>query len=299
MRVKSPFLGKGNDIGDTLVWVNISSNDFHAKCVYDVCHYFSTPFEGSCCDSIISPCSFVPFHAVNSFLYFLYGGGSTQIGRSWSAGEGRGDEVDPLSLLSRSAKYWFHSSRSSVSLVGAVPSRFLTLWFDLLFLPESVLMIFQVVLQLPLWSASWSPSNCCCMKANSLQLYDSVQAGVDELAPRLSGMHGEFLQASTSSLLYLFPHLVCEYHPTPSWACHMVCVCQPHSLLLQQLSSRTCHIFLWLMLMYCHSEDLETCLTVQSGISVWYLHLAAFSNQTWASCMVFLWRYEDWWWALR
>ena len=54
-------------------------------------------------------------------------GESIQMGRSCSAGKGREDVGDPLSLLSSSAKYALHSERSSLSLEGMIYHASVTL----------------------------------------------------------------------------------------------------------------------------------------------------------------------------
>ena len=71
-------------------------------------------------------------------------GGPVWMWRSWAAGRGSSNGDEPLLLLSRELKRSFHSASYSTSLVGRVPSLFLTLTLDFLPLPERLWMIFHV-----------------------------------------------------------------------------------------------------------------------------------------------------------
>ena len=69
-------------------------------------------------------------------------GGWSWIGKSWAAGCGRSDGVWPLSLLRRELKYSCHSTRRSLSLLGA-PSLILTLTLGFRSFPERPWIFFR------------------------------------------------------------------------------------------------------------------------------------------------------------
>ncbi len=80
-----------------------------------------------------------------AFLVSSSDGGSVEMGKSFSEGDGRSDGR-PLSLLSKALKCSLYSASSSVSLLGTDPSLFLTFTFCLLSFPERSWIIFHVVL---------------------------------------------------------------------------------------------------------------------------------------------------------
>ena len=170
MRLRYPFFGKGT-MKSVIHWSGgLCDLDiyFNTTSVYDVGHHLAAPLRASAVITQSRPERLLLFMYWIVFCVSPSVGESIQKGRSWSAGGGRSDGSDPLSLLSKSAKYCPHRASSSVSLDGGEPSRLFTFGVDI-FWPEFFLMIFQVLLSSFL-SASCRSSICCCIEANSSYL---------------------------------------------------------------------------------------------------------------------------------
>ena len=126
-----------DDICDPLVWAKPSRAYFCAETM-DHIHYCMTATPGCFCgNSTIKICCFAALHLFDGpFCLLACRRIHIDISRPCSAGCGRSSRVELSSLLSRELKYCLHSSSSSSSLEGVVPSLILTLGLGLLFFSE-------------------------------------------------------------------------------------------------------------------------------------------------------------------